>query len=431
MKLLDVLGTSSESFSLGAGEKKVEFRSINGVLHFRNFGTGWQKASSESLQESLRLRSWNSGLLLGQHELFIYNNSIWFSTISFISNNFQADSPNFIKVFDAENFLKINISSPITQNLLNTVSDKIYFSGFSNDAFKNINLPNAQTLNVARQFTFLNDSESDIRIYKHDDTSSYFQVKSKQSLGLILISNTSIQGDWLVLNYSGSSGGSGNYELEVTLNLNNYSGGTNPFTVNNIVYYKNNYWQKAISDNSDIKMIGIVTSVTTNKIKIAFSGQVEFTGVVLIDGVNPIVPGTLYYLSDTNPGFVTSSPGIINKKTYLAITTNSIFMIPETEYERFSEKKIYELNNGSSVNLNEGFSYKLDGFVQDDPNLTTFSGYIYNSTPTEGLIESSSDVVFDSDSSGGLCFFMDGNNLKMKNNLGSAKKIIIYRKKIK
>ena len=431
MKLLDILGTSSESFSLGAGEKKVEFRSINGVLHFRNFGTGWQKASSESLQESLRLRTWNSGLLLGLHELFFHNNSIWFSTTSFISNNFQSDSSNFIKIFDAENFLKINISSQITQNLLNTVSNIIYFTGFSPDAFKTINLPNAQTLNEGRQFTFLNDSESDIRIYKHDDTSTYFQVKSKQSLGLILISNTTIQGTWSSLNYSGAGGGSGNYELEATLNLNNYSGGTNPFTINNIVYYKDNYWQKAISDNSDIKLIGIVTGVTTNKIKIAFSGQIDFIGTVLIDGVNSVVPGTMYYLSDTNAGNVTNSPGIINKKLFLAITTNSIFMIPETEYERFSEKKIYELFNGASVNLNEGFSYKLDGFIQDDPNLTTFNGYIYNSTPTDGLIESSSDVVFDSDSIGGLCFFMDGNNLKMKNNLGSSKKITIYRKKIK
>ena len=94
-------------------------------------------------------------------------------------------------------------------------------------------------------------------------------------------------------------------------------------------------------------------------------------------------------------------------------------------------RSVNELTNGSSINLNEGYSYRLDGFIQDDPNLTIFNGYVYQSTPVDALIETSSEIILDSDSSGGLCFFMDGNNLKMKNNLGSTKKIIIYRKKIK
>jgi hypothetical protein len=46
-------GTNSESFSIGLGEKKIDFRTFDGVFYFRNFGGGWQKASSELLKDSV------------------------------------------------------------------------------------------------------------------------------------------------------------------------------------------------------------------------------------------------------------------------------------------------------------------------------------------------------------------------------------------
>jgi hypothetical protein len=437
MKLLDVLGTNSETFSLGMGEKKIELRSIDGVLHFRNFGTGWQRASSESLRESLKLRTWTPGLLIAQHEIFLYNDSIWYSENTITASVFLEDCKDFVKIADTVNFLKIDVSTAITTNLPVEVSNSIYFEGESLLSFISVTLPDAQKINIGRQLLFINGSNVPIRIYRNSNLLSYFTVASSQSLGLIITDNSTSQGEWSSLSFSGGgSGGSGGiYQIDAILNLSNYTNSINPFAVGDFIYYDQTvkYWKPAYSENFDLDIFGIVTYSAGNKIRIAFFGLIEFESAPLMNGVTPLVEGKTYYLTDSpsNPGKFTDVPGSANRKVFIALSTNSIFLIPSDEYSRFNQKKIYILNNGSSAILNEGYSYSLDGFIQDDPNLTTFSGYIYNSTPTDGLIESSSDIIYDSDSSGGLCFFMDGNDLKMKNNLGSTKNIVIYRKKIK
>lgn len=434
MKLLDVLGTNSESFSLGAGEKKIELRSINGVLHFRNFGTGWQRASSESLRESLRLRSWTPGLLIGQQELFLYNDSIWYSKNTFTASVFLNDSKNLIKIADTVNFLKINVSTAST-TISAQASNSIYFEGQSLSDFVSLTLPDATTLNIGRQFIFINGSNVPVRVFKNSNIASFFTVPSSQSLGLIITNNLNVEGDWSTLSFGGSSGGGGGAVLDITIPLAEYPNQTNPFEEGDFAYYdiEINLWQRAYSGNIDLNLLGIVIFSGGNKIRVASSGLVQFENAPLLNGTTPLETGKIYYLTDSTqfPGKFTDQLGVVNRKVFIALSTNDIFLFPNDNYEVFNEKKIYELNIGSSINLNEGFSYRLDGFIHDDPNRSTFSGYIYNSTPVDALIESSSDVIFDSDSSGGLCFFMEGNNLKMKNNLGSPRKIVIYRKKIK
>ena len=437
MKLLDILGTTSETFSLGSGEKKIELRSIDGALYFRNFGTGWQRASSESLREALKLRTWFSGILLGENELFLYNNSIWYSSLTFTSTSFSDDANNFVKLNDTLNFFKIDVSTITSINLNPEVSNSIFIEGENTSiAYSSVTLPDATSLHLGRQILFINDSNIPVRIYKKNST-EFFIVKNKSSLSLVLTINSSVQGEWSELSFSGgSSGGSGNI-IDVTLTLTDYNPvtPTNPFSEGDVVWYNpvDKFWQKAYTTNETFDLIGIVTFSESNQIKVAVGGQVDFTNITLRTENNvQISEGNYYYLTNTeaNAGKFTNLPGAVNKKLFIALSDASIYIL-SGDYERFNEKKIYSLDNEFSVNLNEGFSYRFDGFIQDDPNLTIFNGYIYNSTPVDALIESSSDIIFDSDSTGGLCFFMDGNNLKMKNNLGSAKKIVIYRKKIK
>lgn len=432
MKLLDVLGTNSEIFSLGLGEKKIELRSIDGVLHFRNFGTGWQRASSESLRESLRLRIWSPGLLIGERELFLYNGSIWYSKNTLTASiNFIDDSNSFVKIFDATNFSKFEVSSISTLNLTTETSDSIYFTGESNLNFISVYLPNAQTLNVGRQLLFINEVLIPIRVYPFGNTSSYFNLGSLSSLGLILTDNSTTEGEWSTLSFSGGSGGSGGvYQLDVTITPPNI------FSQGDFAYYNTatQQWSLAYSDNFSLDSLGIITNSGGNKIRVAFFGLVEFENALLFNG-NPIIPGQIYYLADSsNPGKFTNSPGVVNKKLFIAISTNSIFLFNSDESARFDEQKIYSLSNGQSVIISEAYSYSFNGYIEDDPNLTIFNGYIYYSSPSipvDALIETSSDIISESDSSNSLCFFMDGNNLRMKNNLNANKNIIIYRKKIK
>ena len=435
MKLLNILGTTSETFSLGSGEKKIELKSIDGALYFRNFGTGWQRASSESLREALKLRTWYSGILVAENELLLHNNSIWSSKLTFTSSSFQNDSNNFIKIADTSNFFKINVST-ITQITLNPdVSNSIFIDG-ANIIVDHIDitLPNAQSINIGRQLLFINNSNVSARIYKNGSL-EFFLVKSKTSLSLVLTLNETVSGNWSELSFSGgSSSGSGNI-LDITLTLSDYEG-SNPFSKGNIVWYNPvlKYWEKAYTINQNMNLIGLVTFSESNQLKVAVGGQVDFTDIVLRTEDNvQIQEGNFYYLTNIqgNAGKFTNVPGAVNKKLFIALSDASIFILSNEDQERFNERKIYELTNGTSVNLNEGYSYRLDGFIHDDPNLGIFNGYIYNTTPVDALIETSSDYIYDTDSSGGLCFFMDGNNLKMKNNLGSTKKIVIYRKKIK
>jgi hypothetical protein len=434
MKLLDILGTTAETFSLGSGEKKIELRSIDGVLYFRNFGTGWQKASSESIKESLKLRTWYSGILLSENEIFSHNNSIWCSILTFTSTLFNSDANNFIKVSDILNFLKIDVSKITLINLNPDTADSILIENENtNISFIRINLPDEDFLNAGRQILFINNSNINVRIYRKNQESGFFTVNSLSSLALVLTFGEYV---WTSLSFGGSEGGGGNV-IDVTINLSDYGQNNviNPFSVGDIVYYDQvkKYWDLAYSSNNNLDIIGIVTYRFSNKIGVCLFGQISFTNGLLDNSSNAIEEGRTYYLTDDplNPGGFSSLQGSINKKLFIALSPSTIFFLNNNDEERFNEQKIYTLDNNSSVNLNEGYSYRLDGHIHDDLNLTTFSGYIYQSTPVEALIESSSDIVFDSDSPGGLCFFMDGNNLKMKNTLGSSKKIIIYRKKIK
>lgn len=434
MKLLDILGTTSETFSLGYGEKKIELRSIDGALYFRNFGTGWQRASSESLREALRLRTWFSGILLGENELFLYNNSIWSSSFTFTSTSFSNDASNFVKIADTSNFFKIDISAITSINLTPEVSNSIFIeSENASISYVSIMLPDATLLNLGRQFLFINNTTIQVRIYKKG-VDEFFIVKSKSSLSLVLTLNSDPEGNWSELSFSGGSSSGGGNILDVTLTLTDYGQIlTNPFSIGDIVWYNpvDKFWQKAYTTNETFDLIGIVTASESNQLKVAISGQVDFLTSLKTESNVVISEGNYYYLTNNqaNAGKFTNVPGTVNKKLFIALSDASIFIIPG-DLERFNEKKIYELTDGASVNLNEGYSYRLDGFIHNDPNLGIFNGYIYNTMPVDALIETSSDYIYDTDSSGGLCFFMDGNNLKMRNRLGSNKKIVIYRKKI-
>lgn len=51
MRVIDVDGTQKEGFSIGLGRLKVEFRTFNGVLHFRNHKSPWYRLTGVQIQE--------------------------------------------------------------------------------------------------------------------------------------------------------------------------------------------------------------------------------------------------------------------------------------------------------------------------------------------------------------------------------------------
>jgi hypothetical protein len=144
-----------------------------------------------------------------------------------------------------------------------------------------------------------------------------------------------------------------------------------------------------------------------------------------------------YYLTDNSSpqtiGGFTNVPSLFNKKIFKATTTTKAYLLDRNESERFEERIVYTMDDSDEVILNESnYSFKIDGYINDDIKLITFAGMITSGTPTEGLIETTSDYISEVESTtNALSFFMRGNDLIMKNNLGSTKKIILYRKKTK
>ncbi len=51
MKFIDTDGTQKESFSIGIGRLKVEFRTFDGVLHFRNHKSPWYRLTGVRVEE--------------------------------------------------------------------------------------------------------------------------------------------------------------------------------------------------------------------------------------------------------------------------------------------------------------------------------------------------------------------------------------------
>jgi len=559
MKLLDIFGTNSERFSIGLGENKVEFRSIDGVFYFRNFGSGWEKASSETLKDSVKMRTWNSGIILSQGEIFLYNESIWESQSTIESLNFLTDSNNFVKIADLSNFIRLDASSQSNLYLTSESSDTIYIY---NDSLQttDIFLPDSTTLTIGRKFLFINGSNNTVNVYKRT-TNQYESIASQESMSLVLTSNDSVIGDWSKISFGG---GGGNNSNEITIPLSEYIG-SNPL-LGNIVYYNVNTlkWEKAYVGDFDLNIIGFISDVTSNIITIKFFGELEF-GDPLTYNSQEIVPGTVYYLTDasSDPGKATSIPTLKNpkkifiaittkkilildlgqsdqknnneiliilnlpdysgtnpfsvgdvvyynqstskwekayssstdigsvgfvifkddnsikicfqgtvelknplsitpgqyyyltdvlesagtystsenvkneKKLFLAISTKIIILLNEPNQNRFNDVKFYTVNNGNSITLNNNQSlliYKINGYVYNDNNYISFFGIINNASNINTVnaeIRSDSRFVCDYDAPNSLCFIDDGSGLKLKNNLGSTKTIVIFREKFK
>jgi len=342
MKLLDIFGTSSDSFSIGLGENKVEFRSIDGVLYFRNFGSGWEKASSETLKNSIKMRTWSAGITLSQGEIFLHNESIWESQSTIESLDFLIDSNNFVKIADLSNFIRLDASSQSNLYLTAESSDTVYIY---NDTLEttDIFLPDATTLTLGRKFLFINGSNNTVNVYKKT-TNQYESIAPEESMSLVLTSNDSVIGDWSKISFGGGGGTNSN---EITIPLSEYIG-SNPL-LGNIVYYNVNTlkWEKAYVGDFDLNIIGFISDVTSNTIKIKFFGELEFSDALTYNS-EVIVPGTVYYLTDvsSDPGKVTSTPTLKNpKKIFIAITTKKILILDLGQSDQKNNNEILIMLN--------------------------------------------------------------------------------------
>lgn len=427
MKLLDVLGTTSETFSVGLGENKIEFRTINGILHFRNFGSGWERASSASVRESLRAREYTPGSVIAEKELFYYSGALWYAETTFTASSFLLDTDKIIKVGDLNNFTSLNVAqyanTPI--GLTANSSNNIHFYGSTTIVSSiDVVLPNATFLHPGRSFEISNSSEITIRIIKNGQTNPIITIAAAQKASLLLIANANNGGDWYTFNYSsgGGGGGGGSSSVDVTLNLDLY-GGNNPFALGQIVTYNSlsspPKWELATSLNRNIGIVGIVTRVQSTIIEITFAGEISI--------LSGLTNGTKYYLSDTVPGGYTSSAGLYNIPVFIANSTSSAILLDGDNEDRFNRRVFVTLNPNATYTLNVANRNVIyEGIVLNDGRHITFKATIYPTIPIEATIETLSSLVIDAEFDGFLCFIDNGSNIIMKNKFAETLNLLIF-----
>lgn len=428
MKLLDVLGTSSETFSVGLGEKKVELRTVDGVLHFRNFGGGWEEASSASVKESLRPRSYVPGLALAEKELFVHSGSLWYTEVPFTASSFLLDASKVTKVVDLNNFTSLNVAQYVNTNvaLSAETSDQVYvFGSTSGASFIRLYLPPANTLQIGRHYDLINTSEVSVQVYRSGDTSPLLVVQPNQKAFFFVTTNTNVGGTWYTFNYSsgGGGGGGGSSAIVVTLDLGQY-GGVNPFGLGNVVTYNPlsspPKWEKATSTNYNLGSVGVVTTVASLSITVTFLGEV--------DVFSDLTVGSTYYLSDTSPGNYTDSRGTYNVPLFVATSqTKGVLLSASDSDNRFNKRTLLTLNVDQEYTLTlPGKHVQYEGYVLSEPRYVSFKATCYPGSPPSVIVETFSSYVTDTESDGFLCFVDKGSNVVLKNKLQSTVTLLLF-----
>lgn len=428
MKLLDVLGTSSETFSVGLGEKKVELRTVDGVLHFRNFGGGWEEASSASVKESLRPRSYVPGLALAEKELFVHSGSLWYTEVPFTASSFLLDASKVTKVVDLNNFTSLNVAQYVNVNaaLSAETSDQVYVYGSTSGAsFIRLFLPPANTLQVGRHYDLINTSEVSVQVYRSGDNSPTLVLQQGQKAFFFLTTNTTATGVWYTFNYSsgGGGGGGGSSAIVVALDLGQY-GGVNPFGLGNVVTYNVNAsprkWEKATSTNYNLGPVGVVTTVASLSITVTFLGEV--------DTFSDLTVGSTYYLSDVVPGAYTDSPGTYNVPVFVATAqTKGVLLSASDSDVRFNKRTLLTLNVDEEYTLTVPSKHlQYEGYVLSEPRYVSFKATCYPGSPPNVTVETFSSYVTDTESDGFLCFVDKGSSVVLKNKLQSTVTLLLF-----
>lgn len=293
MKLLDVFGTNRDTFSLGLGTEKVEFRTINGELYFRNYGGGYEKVASGGFQNSVIPREWAPETTFFTNEFIIYSGALWqvqnehLATISFNDNLNKV-----LKVSDLNNFLIYDIISNGSNSLVEGSNAFIFVRGTGVNY--SIILPNALGLDLGTQYLVQNSSVTDSINVKNFAGANVGEVDPERGLLVTLIDNTTTAGIWGLFGYGGAPDG-----LVVRVQL-----APGILQIGDIVQLTSlGAWDLATSGvNSNLnRSLGMIIRTSAGFFDVLLAGEFGLEGTSYT-----LTPGSDYYLSRTSAGDFTT-----------------------------------------------------------------------------------------------------------------------------
>jgi hypothetical protein len=169
MKGLNLIGTTSESFKMGVGENSVELRVIEGKLYFKNFGEPFKELLANDAEIVLSPLQWSPNVNYGIGNLIYYSGGLFVVIKAHISgNNFLANNDSYRKIYDVNNFTKINVAAQGSVSLDLLSSQYVYLFGNAPGQFT-LKLPDPTSIKIGSQYTIQNNSSKTIKVFTNNN----------------------------------------------------------------------------------------------------------------------------------------------------------------------------------------------------------------------------------------------------------------------
>lgn len=172
MKNLNLTGTTSETFSIGTGTNRVELRTIEGKLYFRNVNEPFKELLSNDAEIVLSPLEWTPNRNYGEGDLIYYQKSLFKVIIAHqSSSSFISGNNNYRKISHINgNLTRIDTNAYQSNSTILTLlsSDFIYIYGSLSGIFS-IKLPDPTSINIGSSYLFQNSSEKIIYIYTNNN----------------------------------------------------------------------------------------------------------------------------------------------------------------------------------------------------------------------------------------------------------------------
>ena len=373
MNLLNAEGTNKENFSIGIGDKKVDLRTIDGKLFFREFGGGYQRVGTQSASTAIIPKTWSPQTEYVKDELLYFGGAIWRVKNSHTSQSvFNQTANQLAKISDITNFTNINTtstSSPTTLPL--NASEFIRFEG-GGTSFQ-LNLVPANLFDIGKRFFLINSSLATIEI-RNNSGNPLFSMLPNSAYIVTLLGNATEDGNWSSFTIITDA------LDEVLIRVTNAPGA---LVVGDIVQLGNSgSWEK-INYNTEIKTrdftfgrVGIVKSILPTQYTVLISGIINFDNTP----VN-LTPNTNYFLSKTiNGAFSTDESELY---VFRSIDTkNAIFQPAKWDRHERVITQINQNNNflpGTPVRIGIGGTWVA---AQAGNRTTLAQGLVYSNTGT-------------------------------------------------
>lgn len=315
MKLLDIFGTNRDTFTLGLGTNKIEFRSIEGELYFRNYGGGYEKVASGGLRDSVIPREWTTETTYFANEFIIYDGALWQVQSEHVSTvNFADNLNKVLKVSDLNNFAIYDIVASGNGQLAESANSFIYVRGTGSNY--SIIMPSALSMDPGTQFLIQNSSTTDSILVKNFTGTQIGEVDPERGLLVTLLDNSNTAGIWGTFGYGGAPDG-----LVVRVQLSPGS-----LSIGDVVQLNSlGLWELAdtgVNANA-IRSLGLIIRTSSGFFDVLLAGEFNLENTPYT-----IIPGTDYYLSATTAGDFTVKADKSIYYLFKAITNKKGLFLP-------------------------------------------------------------------------------------------------------